>query len=160
MHKLAAPADTTTLVIDTRTSRIIFYTVLEPHTIAAHPEHWVATTPTASLPSGMALANCYSYKFDSGRVVGSPAPKSANTANTLLNENKRAMQRLLRERLAALWGNTPPWELLAQPQEALQAQAQQFVSIQADLLAKIAAATGQADIDAVATRLAHMKVAV
>ena len=152
--------DVTTLVIDTRTSRIIFYTVLEPHTIAAHPEHWVATTPTASLPSGITLANCYSYKFDSGKVTGGPAPKSANTADTLLNENKRAMQRLLRERLADLWGKTPLWELLAQPQEALQAKSHQFVSIQVDVLAKIAAATGQTDIDAVATRLAHMKVGV
>jgi hypothetical protein len=110
---------TTTLAIDVRTSRIVFFTQAPADTIPVDSVNWVATY-LGNLPAGLALDNCYQYRYLSGQIVhAAPAPKPAGAKPTLESNNRKALTKALTQRLLAQWTKVQPWrEELQDPRRA------------------------------------------
>ncbi len=125
----------TTLVIDIRTNRVIYFTRSSVEDIPTDTRNWVATLPSADVPSAMTLLNCHSYTLQSGKLhVSAPPP---TVKKSLEQTNREALTKSLREKMLKLWFDPVPWSIQAQTTQRLV----RYSDFEAHMQARIALAT-------------------
>ena len=149
---MTAILDTTTLVLDARTSRIVHFTPLEPSALPTIDGNLLVSVPTASLPAALQPANSYTYTYKHGRITQDTAPPKV-APQSALEANRTALARQLHTRLRSQFERVHPWS-----PEANQPRLRQFARVETGFNARLAAATSQADIDALATDIAGLVV--
>jgi hypothetical protein len=146
--------DTTTLVIDVRTARIIFFTAAEPGTVAVDIRNLVATVPTTDMPNQMTLVNCYAYKLVSGKITSPPAKAPTKPLATVEQNNRNALTKALLRKLQSLWIAVPDWH----PQEDHAKRSEIFYGLEQSLAERIAVSTTEPEFTGLAAEIEHLSV--
>jgi hypothetical protein len=135
MNTTSNTTPNTTLVIDIRTNRVIYFTHSTVEDIPTDTRNWVATLPRTDVPTAMTLLNCHSYTLQSGKLHASAPPPAVK--KTLEQTNREALTKSLREKMIKLWFDPVPWSIQAQTTERLA----RYSDFEAHMQGRIALAT-------------------
>jgi hypothetical protein len=144
----------TTLVIDVRTTRIVFFTAAEPCIIPADSRNLVATMSTAELPEQMTLTNCYLYRYEGGKIIRPPINAAPKPLDTVERNNRKALNQALRAKLQALWTAVPDWH----PSEDRVKRANAFYGLDQALTERIAASTTEPEFSGLALEIEQLSI--
>lgn len=144
---------TTTLVLDARTLRIIHFTELEPSALPKIEGNLITTVATESLPPDLKLKTSYNFRFEQGSIVqDKPQPKAK--PQTVIEANQAALNRQLDARLRADWCRRSPWASAYDIED----RCHRFQQVEISLKTRICAASEQETIDVLAKEIAIIDI--
>jgi hypothetical protein len=146
-----------TLVIDVRTSRVIWFAEAEPSSLLQDGEQWIATVQSDEVPRGMNLLNCYKFKFVGGKFI-SPSDLPPNRVKSVLETNKEAVIKKLYTKLQAVWNMKTPWHYASLDSAELQQHAKRFEETQMQYVKLILDARNDDDIDTCITKISRISL--
>lgn len=145
--------DTTTLVLDARTLRIIHFTPQEPAQLPQIDGNLIVSVATSSLPPDLASDNSYHFRYEHGSIVKDAAPSKAKP-QSLIEANRSALNGQLATRLRQQWDKVAPWASVASV-----SRRESFTDTETAFKTRIAIATEQSEIDALAKEITAITLA-
>ncbi len=121
------------LVTQHRSDRLVYFTDDPEFTMPADAD-WCYLSPyVGELPAGMSLRNCWGWRFRGMAFIDARQPPAPNPAQALLDHNKEALRKLLREKIDALRKPVAPSGLMGHSLRASKlAEARAVLAGQAD----------------------------
>ncbi len=102
------------LVTQYRSDRLVYFTDDPEFTMPADAD-WCYLSPyVGELPQGMTLRNCWGWRFRGMAFIDARQAQPANPVKALLDHNKEALRKLLREKVDALRHSVAPSNLMGE----------------------------------------------
>lgn len=88
-----------TIVSQVKSHRIVYFTDDPDYQPPAQGDWYYCSPYEGSLPPGMTLRNCWGWRFNGSTFVDAREPKKADAKESLLESNRQALLKLLREKI-------------------------------------------------------------
>ena len=109
------PAQCRWLVVSqVKSYRVVYFTDDPEYVPPMHGDWYYVSPHEGDLPKGMTLRNCWRWRFDGHAFVDASEPKPKSQEAALLNSNKEALHKLLRQKIDALRKPFAPSSLMGE----------------------------------------------
>lgn len=92
-------ANSHVVVTQVKSFRVIYFTTDENYSPPAEEDWCFASSYQGELPTGMTLQNCWAWRFNGNAFVYAGDAKVKDGRESLLNANKKALHRILNEKI-------------------------------------------------------------
>lgn len=95
----ANPPRRWTIVSQCKSDRVVYFTDDPDYQPPMEADWYYCSTYLGELPDGMTLRNCWGWRFRGSRFSDAREPATDSTAESLLDHNRRALLRLLKDKI-------------------------------------------------------------